>query len=138
MLKLPTNKLANLLGLRQSTPAPQSSASGATAVTPNAYRRVSAKGLSLAVKPEVLGDVPVIDPSKPTFYVIREYSRSNSLLLGMMTDELGLPSALAHITERGLDESSAMVFLKGRDKERDLSVSPRLERLVQALSLIHI
>lgn len=132
MLKLPTNKLANLLGLRQSTPAPQSSASGATAVTPNAYRRVSAKGLSLAVKPEVLGDVPVIDPSKPTFYVIREYSRSNSLLLGMMTDELGLPSALAHITERGLDESSAMVFLKGRDKERDLSVSPRLERLVQA------
>lgn len=99
--------------------------------SPNPYRRVSAKGLSLAVKPTVIGEAPIIDNENPTFYVIRDYSRSNSLLVGMMTDELDLPSALAEIHSRGLDESSAMVFLHGRNKERE-SVSPRLERLVKA------
>lgn len=99
--------------------------------SPNPYRRVSAKGLSLAVKPTVIGEAPIIDNENPTFYVIRDYSRSNSLLVGMMTDELDLPSALAEIHSRGLNESSAMVFLHGRNKERE-SVSPRLERLVRA------
>ncbi|WFF39648.1 glycerol-3-phosphate 1-O-acyltransferase PlsB [Moraxella nasibovis] len=93
---------------------------------------MSAKGLSLAVKPTIIGDAPSIDNEHPTFYVIRDYSRSNSLLVGMMTDELDLPSALAKIETHGLDESSAMIFLKGRNKEREVSVSPRLERLVQA------
>ncbi|OOR91690.1 glycerol-3-phosphate 1-O-acyltransferase [Moraxella caviae] len=100
---------------------------------PSSYRRASAKGLSLAVKPTVLGEVPVLDPSKPTFYVIREYSRSNSLLVGMMTDELNLPSALASVAHAGVSETSAMVFLKDRrNKKGATSATPRLERLVQA------
>ena len=48
--------------------------------SPNPYRRVSAKGLSLAVKPTVIGEAPIIDNENPTFYVIRDYSRSNSCL----------------------------------------------------------
>lgn len=145
MLKIPTSKLASLFRLdkqhnRSNTPLSNKDAQLATVdgadvrrmTEPNVYRRLSAKGLSLAVKPTIIGDAPMIGNSHPTFYVIRDYSRSNSLLVGMMTEELGLPSALAKIDEHGLDESSAMVFLNGRNTERELSVSPRLERLVQA------
>ncbi len=99
--------------------------------TPSSYRRVSAKGLSLAVKPTVIGDIPVLDDSVPTFYVIRAYSRSNSLLVGMQTDELGLPSALAEVVAEGVHESSAMIFLQDR-RAKHSQKNQRLERLIQA------
>ena len=54
------------------------------------YRKLSGNLLGLAVKSQVIGDVPVV-PTNPddnasadnlplTFYVLKEYSRSNSLL----------------------------------------------------------
>lgn len=148
MLKISTSKLTNLLGFGKKPNKSDAILSSDddnkvvsnTTKTPNTrqiaepstYRRVSAKSLSLAVKPTIIGEVPVIDNDHLTFYVIRDYSRSNSLLVGMTTDELNLPSALAKIDEQGVDESSAMIFLQGRNKERDVGVSPRLERLVQA------
>ncbi|TWV82522.1 glycerol-3-phosphate 1-O-acyltransferase PlsB [Moraxella sp. VT-16-12] len=96
-----------------------------------AYRTLSAKGLSLAVKAQVLGEVPVFDDDVPTFYVLREYSRSNSLLLDLKTDELGLPSALNKIKTDTLDENVSVIFLKHRHASAT-AISPRLERLVQA------
>lgn len=56
------------------------------------YHKLSGKGLSLAVKAQTLGQVPQISDDVPTFYVLREYSRSNSLLVDLKTRELGLPS----------------------------------------------
>lgn len=95
------------------------------------YRTLSAKGLSLAVKAQVLGEVPVFDDDVPTFYVLREYSRSNSLLLDLKTDELGLPSALNKVKTDTLDENVSVIFLKHRHASAT-AISPRLERLVQA------
>ena len=99
---------------------------------PSPYRRASAKGLSLAVKPTVIGEVPQLDPSIPTFYVIRSYSRSNSLLVGMQTDVLGLPSALAEVRADGIHETSAMIFLRDRRSDAVNGKVPRLERLIAA------
>ena len=99
---------------------------------PSPYRRASAKGLSLAVKPTVIGEVPQLDPSIPTFYVIRSYSRSNSLLVGMQTDALGLPSALAEVRADGIHETSAMIFLRDRRSDAINGKVPRLERLIAA------
>ena len=99
---------------------------------PSPYRRASAKGLSLAVKPTVIGEVPQLDPSIPTFYVIRSYSRSNSLLVGMQTDVLGLPSALAEVRADGIHETSAMIFLRDRRSDAINGKVPRLERLIAA------
>lgn len=140
MLKLPKSKLTNLLGFGKKTASPLTAhdehdttktTPKKTGESPNAYRKTSAKSLSLMVKPTVIGHAPVIDNGNPTFYVIRDYSRSNSLLVGMMTDELELPSALAQVNHLLLAESSAMIFLRGRNKDREESVSPRLQRLVE-------
>lgn len=95
------------------------------------YRTISAKGLSLAVKAQVLGETPEFHDDVPTFYVLREYSRSNSLLLDLKTDELGLPSALKTVKTDVLDESASVIFLKHRNASTSI-ISPRLERLIQA------
>ncbi|MDO4897543.1 MAG: glycerol-3-phosphate 1-O-acyltransferase PlsB [Moraxella sp.] len=95
------------------------------------YRTLSAKALSLAVKAQLLGDTPDIDDGVPTFYVLREYSRSNSLLLDLKTQELGLPSALSATKNPQLDENASVIFLK-HPKVSNGTISPRLERLVQA------
>lgn len=110
-----------------------SDSSGNANRLPSPYRRVSAKGLSLAVKPTIIGEMPVLDPAIPTFYVIRSYSRSNSLLVGMQTEALGLPSALSEVRAEGIHETSAMIFL--RDRRSDGTHHghvPRLERLISA------
>ncbi|MFC0820942.1 glycerol-3-phosphate 1-O-acyltransferase PlsB [Moraxella marmotae] len=131
MLKLPNWFQKNKT--RPSQPAADSAATDTGNRTPSPYRRASAKGLSLAVKPTVLGDVPQLDTSVPTFYVIRAYSRSNSLLLGMQTDELDLPSALAEVKADGIHETSAMIFLKDhRSDATSPTTVPRLERLIDA------
>lgn len=125
MLKLPT-------WLTKDKPSDTHPAGTEHSRTPSPYRRASAKGLSLAVKPTLLGEVPVLDPAVPTFYVIRAYSRSNSLLVGMQTDELGLPSALAQVKAAGIHETSAMIFLKDRRADGATQSVPRLERLIAA------
>lgn len=98
---------------------------------PSAYRHLSGKGLSLAVKAQVLGEVPELDDDIPTFYVLREYSRSNSLLVDIKTRELDLPSALASTSLGKHSESASVIFLKHRHGSDNVP-SPRLERLVKA------
>ncbi|MDI4483744.1 glycerol-3-phosphate 1-O-acyltransferase PlsB [Moraxella lacunata] len=98
---------------------------------PSAYRHLSGKGLSLAVKAQILGEVPELDDDIPTFYVLREYSRSNSLLVDIKTRELDLPSALASTTVGKDSESASVIFLKHRHGSDNVP-SPRLERLVKA------
>lgn len=98
---------------------------------PSAYRHLSGKGLSLAVKAQVLGEVPELNDDIPTFYVLREYSRSNSLLVDIKTRELDLPSALASTTVGKDSESASVIFLKHRHGSDNVP-SPRLERLVKA------
>ncbi|MGK8251343.1 glycerol-3-phosphate 1-O-acyltransferase PlsB [Moraxella lacunata] len=92
---------------------------------------MSGKGLSLAVKAQILGEVPELDDDIPTFYVLREYSRSNSLLVDIKTRELDLPSALASTTVGKDSESASVIFLKHRHGSDNVP-SPRLERLVKA------
>lgn len=98
---------------------------------PSAYRHLSGKGLSLAVKAQILGEAPELDDDIPTFYVLREYSRSNSLLVDIKTRELDLPSALASTTVGKDSESASVIFLKHRHGSDNVP-SPRLERLVKA------
>ena len=121
MLKL--TKLTQLFNKNSKNPP--------TSKHKSAYRTLSAKGLSLAVKAQILGETPTFNDDIPTFYVLREYSRSNSLLLDLKTDELGLPSALKKIKTDTLDESASVIFLKHRNASAT-AISPRLERLVQA------
>lgn len=95
------------------------------------YRRLSGKSLSLAVKAEVLGDVPPLDKTIPTFYVLREYSRSNSLLIDLKTQELGLPEALMPQKVGDLHEHSSIIFLKHKNHS-DRMMPPKLTRLIEA------
>lgn len=124
--------LSDSVGLTDLTKSSGESSTNIVQGTPSSYRRLSSKGLSLAVKPTVVGDNPVIDNHKPTFYVIREYSRSNSLLVGQLTDDLHLPSALSRVAVGELSESSAMIFLKDRRNKQDGGTSARLQRLIEA------
>lgn len=123
----------------------------------NGYKNLSVKGLSLAVYPSLLGELPKLNDNAITFYVLDEYSRANSLLLEQQIQALGLPSALKPIKtspsnqsalntslaqqpstpnhnaaaqSHCLDESSAMIFLKHRHAKTALS--PRLGRLIEA------
>ena len=95
------------------------------------YHQLSGKGLSLAVKAQTLGEVPKIDDDIPTFYVLREYSRSNSLLVNLKTRELNLPHALAPQTLGQLHEKRSVIFLRHRKASEGVT-SPRLKRLIQS------
>lgn len=120
------------------------------------YRKLSGNMLNLAVKSQLLGDIPNLDPqpatddttsainatnsqSPITFYVLKEYSRSNSLLIDLETQKQGLPPALMNVVDSqyGIDENTAMIFLhhhKSRSPTDDTPVySPRLLRLIEAL-----
>lgn len=97
-----------------------------------AYKKLSTKSLSLAVAPATIGNLPTID-DKPTFYVLDEYSRANSLLLQMHIenqDQSTLPNPLQAVNMPPFEESSAMIFLKHRHAKT--TNSPRLTRLIQA------
>lgn len=94
------------------------------------YKALSVKSLSLAVSPTVMGDVPTLNKESLTFYVLDEYSRSDSLLLEQQLKEAGLPSALTAVETKGISESSAVIFLKHPNaKNRQ---SSRLNRLIEA------
>lgn len=118
------------------------------------YRKLSGNLLGLAVKSQLLGDVPAVRPSDAddsptaanstfTFYVLKEYSRSNSLLIDRETQKQRLPAALANVSapDYGIDENTAMIFLHHHknathvDAQRsdDAVYSPRLLRLIEAV-----
>lgn len=141
----------------------------ATPLLKNLYRQVSGKLLGLAVKSKLIGDIPnisqastdVSDEKLPlasgslasantnmdsdtssqrlTFYVLKEYSRSNSILIDLETKQYDLPPALANVIDRahGIDENTAMIFLHHHKTEKlshDSAVfSPRLLRLIEAV-----
>ncbi len=98
------------------------------------YRKLSGQALDVAVKPKLLGDLPnIIDDGTLTFYVLQDYSRSNSILIDLQSQEYGLPPALAQVqdTAHHIDENAAIVFLH-HPKAKNDQLSPRLARLVAA------
>ena len=99
------------------------------------YRKLSGQALSMAVKPKVFGDLPVASNNKRalTFYVLQEYSRSNSVLIDLQTREHSLPSALVGVKDAAhhIDENAAIIFLN-HPNATDSQLSPRLTRLIAA------
>ena len=99
------------------------------------YRKLSGQVLDVAVKPKLLGELPEIatDDDTLTFYVLQDYSRSNSILIDLQTQEYQLPPALVGVTDSAyqLDENAAIIFLH-HPKAKDNQLSPRLSRLVAA------
>ncbi|GAA0323095.1 glycerol-3-phosphate 1-O-acyltransferase PlsB [Psychrobacter aestuarii] len=90
----------------------------------------------MAVKVQHMGELPTFDNRDEvlTFYVLQEYSRSNSLLIDLQTQEHHLPPALQPVKDavHQIDENAAMIFLH-HPKARDRQLSPRLSRLVSAV-----
>lgn len=74
-----------------------------------------------------------------TFYVLKEYSRSNSILIDLETKQYHLPPALANVVDskHGINENTAMIFLNHYKTEKHLGsnavFSPRLLRLIEAV-----
>lgn len=103
------------------------------------YRRLSGQALDVAVKPQLIGDLPDIsadDISKGvlTFYVLKEYSRSNSVLIDVQTLEHNLPPALAKVVDSNnkIKERAGIIFLHHPSAKAKNSISPRLQRLINA------
>ena len=100
------------------------------------YRKLSGQALDVAVKAQHLGEIPTFDNRHEvlTFYVLQEYSRSNSLLIDLQTQEHHLPPALQPVkdTAHQIDENAAMIFLH-HPKAKERQLSPRLSRLVSAI-----
>lgn len=99
------------------------------------YRKMSGKTLDVAVKPKIIGELPDITQEEGvlTFYVLREYSRSNSILVDLQTKEHDFPPALVGVEDKAnrIDENAAIVFLN-HPNAGCRKVSPRLSRLVNA------
>ena len=103
------------------------------------YRKISGQALDVAVKAKLLGELPEFDINEQTltFYVLQDYSRSNSILIDLQTQEYKLPPALMGVKDgaHGINENAAIIFLH-HPKAKDNQLSPRLSRLVAA-SLQH-
>ena len=65
------------------------------------YRKISGQMLDVAVKPKLLGELPEFDQDDQTlrFYVLQDYSRSNSILIDLQTQEHKLPPALVGVND---------------------------------------
>ncbi|MGX8221037.1 glycerol-3-phosphate 1-O-acyltransferase PlsB [Psychrobacter celer] len=100
------------------------------------YRKLSGKMLDVAVKPKLLGELPEFDSDDQTlrFYVLQDYSRSNSILIDLQTQEYNLPPALVGVQDsaHNIKENAAIIFLK-HPSAKDSQLSPRLSRLVSAV-----
>ena len=100
------------------------------------YRKLSGQLLDVAVKPKLLGELPEFDADDQTlrFYVLQDYSRSNSILIDLQTQEHGLPPALVGVNDaaHNIKENAAIIFLK-HPHAKDNQLSPRLSRLVSAV-----
>ncbi|ALF59839.1 glycerol-3-phosphate 1-O-acyltransferase PlsB [Psychrobacter urativorans] len=99
------------------------------------YRKLSGQVLDVAVKPKLLGELPefAADDKTLTFYVLQDYSRSNSILIDLQTQEYKLPPALVGVKDsvHQIDENAAIVFLH-HPKAKNDDLSPRLSRLIAA------
>ncbi|WP_201526398.1 glycerol-3-phosphate 1-O-acyltransferase PlsB [Psychrobacter frigidicola] len=99
------------------------------------YRKISGQVLDVAVKPKLLGELPEFDADDQmlTFYVLQDYSRSNSILIDLQTQEYKLPPALVGVKDsiHHIDENASIIFLH-HPKAKDHQLSPRLSRLVAA------
>lgn len=100
------------------------------------YRKLSGQLLDVAVKPKLLGELPEFDPDDQTlrFYVLQDYSRSNSILIDLQTKEHQLPPALVGVNDAAhhIKENAAIIFLN-HPNAKDSQLSPRLSRLVSAV-----
>ncbi|PJX27146.1 glycerol-3-phosphate 1-O-acyltransferase [Psychrobacter sp. L7] len=100
------------------------------------YRKLSGQMLDVAVKPTLLGELPEFDSDDQTlrFYVLQDYSRSNSILIDLQTQEHNLPPALVGVQDsaHNIKENAAIIFLK-HPSAKDSQLSPRLSRLVSAV-----
>ncbi len=123
------------------TPAATSAGSMATKPYSNApinqlYRRLSGQILDMAVRPKLLGELPEFDTDDQTltFYVLQDYSRSNSVLIDLQTQENKLPPALVGVKDKlnNINENAAIIFLH-HPKAKENQISPRLSRLVAAI-----
>lgn len=131
-----------------------------TPLLKNLYRQLSGNLLGLAVKSQLIGEIPEVnntlvpesqdpDHSDPataprttlTFYVLKEYSRSNSLLIDLETKAHQLPRALTNVDDdrHHIHENTAMIFLHHYKSEHlkqtgNRVFSPRLLRLIEAVT----
>lgn len=100
------------------------------------YRKLSGQLLDVAVKPMLLGELPEFDADDQTlrFYVLQDYSRSNSILIDLQTQEHNLPPALVGVNDvaHNIKENAAIIFLN-HPNAKDSQISPRLSRLVSAV-----
>jgi glycerol-3-phosphate O-acyltransferase len=100
------------------------------------YRKLSGHMLDIAVKPKLLGELPEFDNDDQTlrFYVLQDYSRSNSILIDLQTQEHNLPPALVGVNDaaHNVKENAAIIFLN-HPSAKDSQLSPRLSRLVSAV-----
>ncbi|KAA0913536.1 glycerol-3-phosphate 1-O-acyltransferase PlsB [Psychrobacter sp. ANT_WB68] len=100
------------------------------------YRKLSGQMLDVAVKPKLLGELPEFDDDDNIlrFYVLQDYSRSNSILIDLQTQEHNLPPALVGVQDiaHNIKENAAIIFLH-HPHAKDSELSPRLSRLVSAV-----
>ncbi len=100
------------------------------------YRKLSGQLLDVAVKPKLLGELPEFDEDDNVlrFYVLQDYSRSNSILIDLQTQAHNLPPALVGVQDIAHDvkENAAIIFLH-HPHAKDNQLSPRLSRLVAAV-----
>ncbi|WP_394209877.1 glycerol-3-phosphate 1-O-acyltransferase PlsB [Psychrobacter piscatorii] len=100
------------------------------------YRKLSGQLLDVAVKPKLLGELPDFDSDDQVlrFYVLQDYSRSNSILIDLQTQEHNLPPALVGVNDaaHNIKENAAIIFLN-HPSAKDNQLSPRLSRLVSAV-----
>lgn len=99
------------------------------------YRKLSGQALDVAVKPTLFGELPNLEAEDGTltFYILQEYSRSNSILIDLQTREHKLPLALKSVedSEHNIHENAAIIFLH-HPKAKGSQISPRLSRLIEA------
>ncbi len=98
------------------------------------YRKISGQMLDVAVKAKLLGELPEFEDDQTlTFYVLQDYSRSNSILIDLQTQEHKLPPALVGVKDATyhIKENAAIIFLH-HPHAKDSQLSPRLSRLVAA------
>lgn len=100
------------------------------------YRKLSGQLLDVAVKPKLLGELPEFEADDQIlrFYVLQDYSRSNSILIDLQTQEHKLPPALVGVNDAAhrIKENAAIIFLN-HPNAKDNQLSPRLSRLVSAV-----
>ena len=100
------------------------------------YRKISGQMLDVAVKPKLLGELPEFDQDDQTlrFYVLQDYSRSNSILIDLQTQEHKLPPALVGVNDsaHNIKENAAIIFLH-HPHAKENQLSPRLSGLVSAV-----